>query len=100
MHVGSYASMFFLTITNPMTILSFAGIFLGLGVGGGSVSHVSAALLVLGVFTGSALWWFVLSGVANVFRTEFSGEKLKWINRVSGIIIMAFGVIALLSLTG
>ena len=98
--VGSYASTFFLTITNPMTILSFAAIFAGLGVGGASVSHVSAALLVLGVFVGSALWWFILSGVANVFRAEFSHDKLKWINRVSGIIIMAFGVIALLSLTG
>jgi len=79
--VGSYASTFFLTITNPMTILSFAAIFAGLGVGGTSVSYVSAALLVLGVFTGSALWWFVLSGVANVFRAEFSRGKLKWINR-------------------
>lgn len=98
--VGSYASTFFLTITNPMTILSFAAVFAGLGVGGASVSYVSAALLVLGVFTGSALWWFVLSGVANIFRTEFSREKLKWINRVSGIIITAFGVIALLSLAG
>lgn len=98
--VGSYASTFFLTITNPMTILSFAAIFAGLGIGGASVSYVSAALLVLGVFIGSALWWFILSGVTNVFRAEFSRNKLKWINRVSGIIIAAFGVVALLSLTG
>jgi len=97
--VGSYVSTFFLTITNPVTILSFAAIFAGLGIGGASVNHVSAALLVLGVFIGSALWWFILSGVANVFRAEFSRDKLKWINRVSGIIIATFGVIALLSLT-
>ena len=97
--VGSYVSTFFLTITNPVTILSFAAIFAGLGIGGASVNHVSAALLVLGVFIGSALWWFILSGVANVFRAEFSRDKLKWINRVSGIIITTFGVIALLSLT-
>jgi threonine/homoserine/homoserine lactone efflux protein len=98
--VGSYVSTFFLTITNPVTILSFVAIFAGLGIGGASVNHVSAALLVLGVFIGSALWWFILSGVANVFRAEFSRDKLKWINRVSGIIIATFGVIALLSLTG
>jgi len=98
--VGSYVSTFFLTITNPVTILSFAAIFAGLGIGGAIVNHVSAALLVLGVFIGSALWWFILSGVANVFRAEFSRDKLKWINRVSGIIIVTFGVIALLSLTG
>jgi threonine/homoserine/homoserine lactone efflux protein len=96
--VGSYVSTFFLTITNPMTILSFAAIFAGLGIGSTSANHVSAALLVLGVFIGSALWWFILSGVANVFRAEFSRDRLKWTNRVSGIIITTFGVIALLSL--
>jgi threonine/homoserine/homoserine lactone efflux protein len=97
---GSYASTFFLTITNPMTIISFAAIFAGLGVGGASESYVSAAVLVLGVFTGSALWWFILSGVTNVFRTKFNSGKLRWVNRISGMIIAGFGVIALLSLKG
>ena len=97
---GSYASTFFLTITNPMTIISFVAIFAGLGVGGASESYVSAAVLVLGVFTGSALWWFVLSGVTNVFRTKFNSGKLRWVNRISGMVITGFGVIALLSLKG
>ena len=97
---GSYASTFFLTITNPMTIISFAAIFAGLGVGGASGSYVSAVVLVLGVFTGSALWWFILSGVTNVFRTKFNSGKLRWVNRISGIIITGFGLIALLSLKG
>jgi len=97
---GSYASTFFLTITNPMTIISFAAIFAGLGVGGASESYVSAAVLVLGVFTGSTLWWFILSGITNVFRTKFNSRKLRLVNRISGIIITGFGLIALLSLKG
>ena len=98
--VGSYASTFFLTITNPVTIFSFAAIFAGLGVGGASGSYVSAAVLVLGVFIGSALWWFILSSSVSVFRTKFSPHRLQWVNRISGIIITGFGLIALLSLRG
>ena len=97
---GSYVSTFFLTITNPMTILSFAAIFAGLGIGDASVSHISAALLVLGVFIGSALWWVLLSGGVSLFRKRLNSHALRWVNRISGLIIMGFGLIALFSLRG
>lgn len=96
--VGAYASTFFLTLTNPMTILSFAAIFAGLGVAGASGNYVSAGTLVLGVFMGSALWWLILSGVADVFRTKLNPHRLRWVNRISGVIITGFGLLALLSL--
>ena len=96
--VGAYASTFFLTLTNPLTILSFAAVFAGLGVADASRSYVSASVLVLGVFTGSALWWLVLSGSVGLFRTRFNPRGLHWVNRISGIIITGFGLFALLSL--
>ncbi len=95
---GAYASTFFLTLTNPMTILSFAAIFAGLGVGSASGSYVLAGLLVLGVFIGSALWWLILSGVVGAVRTKFKPAGLRWVNRISGIIITGFGLFAFLSL--
>jgi len=95
---GAYASTFFLTLTNPTTILSFAAIFAGLGIGSATWDYVSATLSVLGVFLGSALWWLILSGGVSVFRTKLKPRALGWVNNVSGIIILAFGVTALLSL--
>jgi threonine/homoserine/homoserine lactone efflux protein len=95
---GAYASTFFLTLTNPMTILSFAAIFAGLGVGSAGGNYVFAGLLVLGVFLGSASWWLILSGIVGVFRTKFDISGLRWVNRISGIIITGFGVLAFLSL--
>lgn len=97
--VQAYASTFFLTLTNPVTILAFAAIFAGLGVGSESGNYLSAGLLVLGVFTGSALWWFVLSGVVSGLRTKLNVKVLRWVNRVSGAIIVAFGLIALWTLS-
>ncbi|NBD35727.1 MAG: LysE family transporter [Chloroflexi bacterium] len=94
--IGSYASTFFLTLTNPMTVLSFAAIFAGLGLADTSGDYASAGMLVLGVFTGSALWWLMLSGGVSLFRERFSAG-VQWVNRFSGIIITGFGILALVS---
>jgi threonine/homoserine/homoserine lactone efflux protein len=96
--LGSYGSTFFLTLTNPMTILSFAAVFAGIGLGSTLVDYGSAALLVFSVFAGSALWWLILSGSVSLLRKKVTPRVLRWINMVSGAIIMGFGVFALASI--
>jgi threonine/homoserine/homoserine lactone efflux protein len=98
--ISAYISTFFLTLTNPMTILSFMAIFAGLGVGSMSKGYIPAGLLVAGVFIGSALWWLFLSKGVGLLGKKFNLAGLRWTNRISGIIITAFGVLALLSLKG
>ncbi len=97
---GAYASTLFLTLTNPTTILSFAAIFAGLGAVSAGGDVPSAMLLVLGVFLGSALWWLVLSGVTGLFRARLSVGGLRWVNRISGTVLAAFGVLAVSGLGG
>ncbi len=97
-YFGAYASTFLLTLTNPLTILSFAAIFAGIGVGGANKSVISATVVVLGVFAGSTLWWIILTSAISLLRSKFTPQWLLWINRVSGVIITLFGVFALLSL--
>lgn len=97
---GAYGSTLFLTLTNPMTILSFAAIFAGLGVASTSGAYGAAGLLVLGVFVGSGLWWLILSGVVGVFRAKMGPRELRWVNWLSGGIILVFGMLALLSAWG
>ncbi|RPJ25803.1 MAG: LysE family translocator [Chloroflexi bacterium] len=92
---GSYVSTFLLTVTNPLTILSFAAIFAGLGLANTSGNYISAMILVLGVFLGSALWWLLLVGGVSLFREKFNTQGLLWVNRISGVVITAFGIIAL-----
>ena len=89
-----------LTLTNPMTILSFTVIFAGLGLGATTGDYLSAVALVLGVFVGSALWWLILSGGVGLFRTRLDLSTMRWVNRASGVIITLFGVLALASLVG
>jgi len=92
---GAYASTFLLTVTNPLTILSFAAIFAGLGLANTTGSYASALVLVLGVFLGSASWWLLLSGSVGLFRNRFNTQGMVWVNRISGVIITAFGMVAL-----
>jgi putative LysE/RhtB family amino acid efflux pump len=80
-----------------MTIISFAAIFAGLGIAAAR-DYGSAALLVAGVFTGSALWWFILSGIASSVRGRLRAGSLRWVNLAAGAIILSFGGLALLSL--
>jgi threonine/homoserine/homoserine lactone efflux protein len=91
---ASYTSTLLLTLTNPMTILSFAGIFAALGVADTEGNLSAAALLVLGVFIGSAAWWLLLSGGVGLVREKLSSGVLRWTNRLSGAILVAFGIIA------
>jgi arginine exporter protein ArgO len=56
--------------------------------------------LVLGVFCGSTLWWFVLSGATSLFRAKLSAGGLRWVNRISGVVLAGFGVITLSGLGG
>ena len=92
----AYASTFFLTLTNPVTILAFAAIFAGLGVVNESRDYASAVMLVMGVFLGSTLWWVILSSGVGLFRKRFNLQALRWVNRFSGLILMGFGVISLM----
>ena len=80
-----------------MTILFFAGIFAGLGIVSESIHYAAAGLMVTGVFAGSAAWWLLLSGATGFFRHKISEGKLALVNKMSGVIILTFGVVALFS---
>lgn len=91
---SAYLSTFFLTVTNPMTILSFIAVFAGFGLGASS-DYWSATSLVVGVFIGSGLWWLLLSTGVALFRSRVNSNWMAAVNRASGVIMLAFGLYSL-----
>ena len=85
----AFASTLTLTLANPPTILAFTAMFAGLGLAAGA-NYRSAALIVAGVFAGSAAWWLILVTGAAAFRARVSQRVLRGINVVSGIVILMF----------
>jgi threonine/homoserine/homoserine lactone efflux protein len=96
--LNNFISTFFLTLTNPSTILSFIAIFAGLGLASATTDYFSSVAIVFGVFIGSALWWFILSFIVSVFRHQITPVRLVWVNRLSGTILGSFGLFALYSI--
>lgn len=95
---GDYLSTLALTLTNPVTILSFAAVFTGFGLSTGN-GNISSALFALGIFFGSLAWWLILCGSVDMLRSRLDRGAMTWINRISGIIIAGFGVWALSAIT-
>lgn len=87
-----FISTFFLTITNPTTILSFLAIFAAIGLGAKETDYNSSVILVLGVLIGSAIWWLILSTTVGFFKSQISSGKIRWINIISGFMMISFGL--------
>ena len=92
--LGAMASTFALTITNPATLLAFAGLIAGFGglAGAQQPSFVSAGFVVAGVIGGSTIWWLTLTTFVGLFHARIDDHVMHVINRVSGFLIAGFGV--------
>ena len=92
---GAYLSNLGLTLTNPMTILSFGALFAGLGVTGGDTA--AAALITIGVLLGSSAWWVLLTSIVSALRTRVTPVWIGRVNLASGVAIGGFAVVSIAS---
>lgn len=91
-----YSSAVGLTLTNPMTIMAFAAIFAGAGLVA-QTGAGSALVVTLGVALGSLSWWLVLSTGVWAVRHAVSDRVMLAVNRISGVVLTAFGVLAVVA---
>lgn len=93
-----YFSTLLLTLSNPMTILSFVGVYAGFGIGGPETDWIHGLTLTLGVFVGSAIWWLILSSVTAIFHKAMTPQTSVWLNRISGSLLFAFGILVFVAI--
>jgi threonine/homoserine/homoserine lactone efflux protein len=91
-----YLSMLAIALANPLTILFFIIVLPGFGVVLGGTSPLTSAEFVLGIFSGSVVWWVILCGAVGSVRSRLSTRNLHLINRTSGVLIVGFGIGTLL----
>lgn len=97
-HFHFASSSFFITVFNPLTVMAFGAAFAGRNLAGVGASLADASLLVAGVFAGALAWWAILCTTAVSLRQHFTGTGMRWLNYISGSVILAFGALALVSL--
>ncbi|MBR4437743.1 MAG: LysE family transporter [Bacteroidales bacterium] len=88
-----------ITMTNPGSIFLIFAMLAAVRLDISSYSPEEAStvvrILLVAIFLGSALWWFSLSTLVNIFRKKFRLRQLIAINRIAGILIIVLGVISL-----
>jgi threonine/homoserine/homoserine lactone efflux protein len=100
--IKSFMAGFFITITNPLTII---GVLAVIATFAGHLSYVQAAILTGGIFCGSLAWWLFLCGGVFLIRGHFTDTALTWVNRGTAILLLVLagwaiftGVIAFMGL--
>ena len=85
-----------LTVTNPVTLLTFGVMFASLGgLAGGAGSFHDASFVVVGVVAGSAGWWLALTTVIGLFHTKIDENAMRMINRICGVLVAGCGLVVL-----
>lgn len=101
-YVEDFFEAFFMTITNPGSLLLILGLMTAVGIevgvtakaNGTNVEDHQLITILWGIFIGSALWWWTLSTTINIFRKKFRIKQLIMLNRISGIVILVLGIIS------
>jgi threonine/homoserine/homoserine lactone efflux protein len=97
--VRAMVSTFALTVTNPVTLLSFGVMFAGLGgLAGGPGTYHDAGFVVAGVLVGSTGWWLALTTIIGLFHTRIDEKARRIINQTCGALVMACGLAVLVHL--
>ncbi|RPI40822.1 MAG: LysE family translocator [Methanoregulaceae archaeon] len=97
-YLQDYLSLLAIAAANPLTLIFFITILPGFGVVAQGTTVIAAVPFVAGIFLGSSLWWIILCGSLGSVRSRLDTCRLRWINRVSGILIASFGAGMLLLL--
>ena len=95
---GDFISMMGLTLSNPMAIFLFLALFAGLGLINKGANFFLTTQILVGVFAGASLWWFMLSTFVNILRDKFRLRRIWWINKIAGTAIFVFALFAIVGM--
>ncbi len=91
---GDFISVFFLTLSNPLTVIFFGATIAAIGLHDTDHYLFSQLILVAGISAGALSWWLGLTGIVNIFRHRFRLKQLWWINKISGVAILTLTIVA------
>jgi putative LysE/RhtB family amino acid efflux pump len=93
--IRGFAITFFLTLSHPLNIVAYTAIFTSFDLAAND-DAAAAILIICGVFFGSLLWWVILCGCVARIRPETASAIIRIMNRLSALLLVAFGLWALI----
>lgn len=91
--IKSFFSGFFMSISNPLTILFWLGIY-GSVLAKTAAAYENSQLIVYSsaIFIGLLIWDITMAGVASSFRKYLTSSLLVTISLLSGVSLLGFGI--------
>ncbi len=100
-YLHNFVTAFFVTISNPLIIFLFIGLFARFAFADPSYQVYEQISSYFGIVVGAVTWWFAITFGVNKVRKRFDLRGIWMINRVVGIVVMAVSVIgAILTFRG
>ena len=81
-----------------MTIIGFGSFFATFGIHDILTNSLKTTLFLIFLFIGAVTWWFTITFVINKFRKKIRLKILVIINRITGLVIVGFGLLIILLL--
>jgi len=97
-YLNTILGAYFLTLSNPVSIVSFTAMFTALDIIIDDTNYVTTLLLVLGIFLGAMIWKIILTSLVRLLHAKINQSTIIKINKCSGAIIMFFGCISIVSI--
>lgn len=91
-HLQDFLTTFLVTLSNPLSVFVFIAIFTGYSIVLQFSQPLEALLMIGGIFMGGSLWWFIITGFANLFRHKFTINTLYWANRIIGLGVIVIAI--------
>ena len=95
-YMQDFVTSFALTVTNPVIIFLFMALYARFNFIAASTQFGQAVIGFSSILVGACIWWFFLTSIVNVFRNKFNVRGLRWVNIITGSIIMIIAVIGVI----
>jgi threonine/homoserine/homoserine lactone efflux protein len=90
-------SGFIITLSNPLTYIGFIALLSYVHLNFKSFNSDLIINFSLGAFAGSMSWWLILIEFAKFLKKKVNSTFIKRSNIISGLVILGFGLIVILS---
>lgn len=91
-YLHNFITAFFVTLSNPLIIFLFIGLFARFGFLAPGVRLFEQISGYVSIAVGALIWWFSITLFVNKVRTRFNLRGIWMINRVIGIIVMVISI--------
>lgn len=94
--LSMFLSSFVIGVSNPAAIVSFLFAFSLFGIHG-TLAMMDGIQLVIGVFSGTMIWWILLVAMVHRMKRKLNNGWYEKINIFFGVVLIMFSIIVLIS---